>query len=156
MPKFMESQYQQSASEASLFSGTTGIISMLVGVLIGGFMIKKFKPRPRYLTAYMVLVEIFSVLGLFVSIFLGCDRIMMPGTTVNEDQTLNLYNECNADCGCTRRVFEPVCGADGVSTFFSPCFAGCPNMTGVTSTLIQPTISALSNATNFYEENQAS
>ncbi|GFR12858.1 solute carrier organic anion transporter family member 5A1 [Trichonephila clavata] len=149
MPKFMESQYQQSASEASLFSGTTGIISMLVGVLIGGFLIKKFKPRPRYLTAYMVLVEIFSVLGLFVSIFLGCDRIMMPGTTVNEDQTLNLYNECNAGCGCTRRVFEPVCGADGVSTFFSPCFAGCPNMTGVTSTLIQPTISTLSNTTIF-------
>ncbi|GFT22265.1 solute carrier organic anion transporter family member 4A1 [Nephila pilipes] len=149
MPKFMESQYQQSASEASLFSGTTGIISMLVGVLIGGFLIKKFKPRPRYLTGYMVLVEIFSVLGLFISIFLGCDRIMMPGTTANKDETLNLYNECNAGCGCTRKVFEPVCGADGVSTYFSPCFAGCPNMTGVISTLIQPTIDTLSNATIF-------
>ncbi|XP_055947690.1 solute carrier organic anion transporter family member 74D-like isoform X2 [Argiope bruennichi] len=149
MPKFMESQYQQSASEASLFSGATGILSMLLGVLLGGFLIKKFKPRPRYLTGYMVLVEIFSVFGLFVSIFLGCDRILMPGTSVNEDQTLNLYNECNAGCGCTRRVFEPVCGPDGVSSFFSPCFAGCPNTTGMISSIIQPTITSASNATIF-------
>ncbi|GBL94482.1 Solute carrier organic anion transporter family member 3A1 [Araneus ventricosus] len=149
MPKFMESQYQQSASEASLFSGATGILSMLLGVLIGGFLIKKFKPRPRYLTGYMVLVEIFSVLGLFISIFLGCDRVIMPGTSVNGDETLNLYNECNAGCGCTRKVFEPVCGPDGVSSFFSPCFAGCPNTTGMISSLLQPTITSLTNATVF-------
>ncbi|CAL1277922.1 unnamed protein product [Larinioides sclopetarius] len=149
MPKFMESQYQQSASEASLFSGATGILSMLLGVLLGGFLIKKFKPRPRYLTGYMVVVEIFSVIGLFISIFLGCDKIIMPGTSVNEDQTLNLYNECNAGCGCTRKVFEPVCGPDGVSSFFSPCFAGCPNTTGMITSMIQPTITSLTNATVF-------
>ncbi|GIY31411.1 solute carrier organic anion transporter family member 5A1 [Caerostris extrusa] len=149
MPKFMEAQYQQSASEASLFSGTTGIVSMLVGVLLGGFLIKKFQPRPRYLTGYMVLVEIFSVFGLFISIFLGCDRILMPGTSIKEDQTLNLYNECNFHCGCTEKIFEPVCGPDGVSTYFSPCFAGCPNMTGMTPALNQSIISTVSNATIF-------
>ncbi|KAG8187160.1 hypothetical protein JTE90_020037 [Oedothorax gibbosus] len=151
MPKFMEAQYQQSASDASLFSGATGIVSMLVGILLGGFLIKKYKPRPRFLTGYMVFVEIFSVLGLFLSIFLGCDSIQMPGTTVTPQETLNLYNECNADCGCTARVFEPVCGPDGVSTFFSPCFAGCPNMTGLTSPMVTTTATAMTmtNATVF-------
>ncbi|KFM75768.1 Solute carrier organic anion transporter family member 5A1, partial [Stegodyphus mimosarum] len=151
MPKFMEAQYQQSASDASLFSGATGIISMLVGILLGGFMIKKYKPRPRYLTAYMVIVEIFSVIGLMISIFLGCPPLQLPGTSVNKDETLTLYNECNAACGCTRRVFEPVCGADGVSTFFSPCFAGCPNLTGLLPSLTTSTVSTIANSTAFQD-----
>lgn len=149
MPKFMESQYQTSASDASLFSGTTGILSMLLGILLGGFVIMKYKPRPRYLTGYMVLVEIFSVLGLLISIFLGCPPVSMPVTHFNTDETLNLYNECNVGCSCTRRVFEPVCGADGTSTFFSPCFAGCPNLTGILSAAVTSNISAISNKTVF-------
>ncbi|XP_015911105.1 solute carrier organic anion transporter family member 74D isoform X1 [Parasteatoda tepidariorum] len=151
MPKFMESQYHQSASDASLFSGATGIISMLLGILIGGFLIKKYKPRPKYLTGYMVLVEVFSVIGLLVSIFLGCSQIQMPGTTLNPDKSLSLYNECNAGCSCTRRVFEPVCGSDGVSTFFSPCFAGCPNTTGLNFPPVTAVPTTAMNTTIFHD-----
>lgn len=59
---------------------------MLLGILLGGFVIMKYKPRPRYLTGYMVLVEIFSVVGLFISIFLGCPPISMSGTNLNADE----------------------------------------------------------------------
>ena len=64
-------------------------------------------------------------------------------------RTLNLYNECNVGCSCTRRVFEPVCAADGTSTYFSPCFAGCPNLTGIltTATSVASTLSPISNRT---------
>lgn len=73
----------------------------------------------------------------------------MPGTSVTNDETLNLYNECNAGCGCTRVVFEPVCGADGISTFFSPCFAGCPNLTRLSSSVVSSAVSNVSNSKVF-------
>ncbi len=36
----------------------------------------------------------------------------------------SLLASCNADCNCTSTIFEPVCGADGL-TYFSPCRASC-------------------------------
>ena len=35
-----------------------------------------------------------------------------------------LLSSCNFDCNCTSTIFEPVCGADGIS-YFSPCRGGC-------------------------------
>ena len=35
-----------------------------------------------------------------------------------------LLSSCNNDCMCNSSIFEPVCGADGL-TYFSPCRAGC-------------------------------
>ncbi|XP_067138878.1 solute carrier organic anion transporter family member 74D-like isoform X2 [Centruroides vittatus] len=131
MPKYMESQYRQSASSASLFSGSTSIIAMVIGILLGGAVIRKFQPRARYLTAYMIFVDIFAMFGLLINMLIGCSPPTMSGTTQINKQ-IELYNECNANCGCTRHIFEPVCGSDNQSTFFSPCFAGC---TGINDTL---------------------
>lgn len=33
--------------------------------------------------------------------------------------------ECNKDCQCTRQTFQPVCGSDNKTNYFSPCYAGC-------------------------------
>ena len=32
---------------------------------------------------------------------------------------------CNEKCFCSAKVFEPICGPDGSTNYFSPCFAGC-------------------------------
>lgn len=135
MPKYMESQYRQSASSASLFSGSTSIIAMIIGILLGGAIIRKFQPRPRYLIAYMIFVDCFAVFGLLTNMLIGCPAPYMSGTK-RVDNEIQLYNECNSHCGCTRHVFEPICGSDEQSTFFSPCFAGC---TGINDTL-QPNV----------------
>ncbi|XP_013793841.2 solute carrier organic anion transporter family member 4C1-like, partial [Limulus polyphemus] len=136
MPKYMENQFRQSASTASLFSGATSILTMLVGIMLGGAVIRKFKPRPRYLTGYMVGVEFFSLAGLFASMFIGCPSLDMAGTTLVGNE-LNLNNECNNGCGCTQHVFEPICGPDGHSNYFSPCFAGCKALNNTDENLVR-------------------
>lgn len=37
---------------------------------------------------------------------------------------LNLTAACNAECGCLRETYSPVCGSDDVM-YYSPCHAGC-------------------------------
>uniref|UniRef100_A0A8V5H5A5 Uncharacterized protein n=1 Tax=Melopsittacus undulatus TaxID=13146 RepID=A0A8V5H5A5_MELUD len=39
----------------------------------------------------------------------------------------NLTAPCNANCGCSRSIYYPVCGRDEVQ-YFSPCFAGCASL----------------------------
>ncbi|XP_076326319.1 solute carrier organic anion transporter family member 74D-like [Tachypleus tridentatus] len=155
LPKYMENQFRQSASTASFFSGTTSILTMLVGILLGGAMIRRFKPRPRYLTGYMVGVEFFSLAALFASMFIGCPSLDMAGSTAVGNQ-LNLNNECNSGCGCTQRVFEPICGPDGHSNYFSPCFAGCKGLNNTDENLIFTQCTCLLNETvNQYQSGDA-
>jgi len=40
---------------------------------------------------------------------------------------VNLSARCNIDCHCMSDVFEPICGADNL-IYFSPCYAGCHNI----------------------------
>ncbi|CAG2112892.1 unnamed protein product, partial [Medioppia subpectinata] len=62
--------------------------------------------------------------------FMGCDNPMMAETKLI-DNKLSLMSTCNGDCRCTTRTFQPVCGADGFSNYFNPCFAGCTHEMGL-------------------------
>lgn len=125
MPRYMEHHYKQSASGASFFSGSTSIVTMIVGIMLGGIVISRFRPKPRTLTGYMVIISLFSLFAMFSAIFLPCPQVKIAGSPSPVSRTLNLVNECNEVCECTRKVYQPVCGPDGETTFFSPCFAGC-------------------------------
>ena len=35
---------------------------------------------------------------------------------------------CNEKCLC-KAAFDPVCGEDNITTYYSPCFAGCERST---------------------------
>lgn len=133
VPRYVETQYGQAASEANLFSGPTGIFATQVGIMIGAIIIHKFRPRAKYLTYYLLSVEFFSLITFLVAMVLGCPGLNMPDTSLL-DSKLNLQNHCNTDCKCTTNVFEPVCAADGKSTYFSPCFAGCSSYNGTVYT----------------------
>jgi hypothetical protein len=55
-----------------LFSGAVGIICSALGVVTSGVVISKFKPRPRYLAIWNVIVEALDVIGHFCYGFLSC------------------------------------------------------------------------------------
>ncbi|XP_062525451.1 solute carrier organic anion transporter family member 2B1 isoform X2 [Bombyx mori] len=69
-----------------------------------------------------------GVVAVFVAIFfvvlasLGCDT----GTLAGLDEEY-VQPECSQQCGCNsaRYGFSPVCGLDTLTTYFSPCHAGC-------------------------------
>ncbi|GFS32140.1 solute carrier organic anion transporter family member 4C1 [Nephila pilipes] len=124
MPKYMESQYQKSASSASLFSGTVTMIAMVIGVFLGGYCIHKIKPRPRFLMGYMLFIEIFAGGVLLSAFFMGCES-----TKISQNNSA-LYSPelqvCSQSCNCSSHNFQPICDINGI-VHFSPCSAGCHN-----------------------------
>ncbi|CAG2168882.1 unnamed protein product, partial [Oppiella nova] len=129
-PKYLESQFRKTSSEASLITGTVGMITGAFGVIVGSVIISRYQPKPKYLIIYMVALNYISSASMFGMWFMGCDNPLMAETQLI-DNKLNLVSECNTDCGCSTRTYQPVCGADGLSNYFSPCHAGCTHEIGL-------------------------
>ena len=60
---------------------------------------------------------------------LGCDSFHVYGTHSKETEAITFNNlTCNSHCDCSSTQYDPICSADGVTVFFSPCQAGCTGM----------------------------
>ncbi|XP_014246660.1 solute carrier organic anion transporter family member 5A1 isoform X2 [Cimex lectularius] len=125
MPKYIETMYKQSASSASLITGTVGLVFSACGILISGLVITKFRPKARSLALWNVIVGAISVLGLISYAFLGCYTADPQGVTRGVGDSTSIQ-QCSADCYCDYVKYTPVC-AHGES-FISPCHAGCRNV----------------------------
>lgn len=144
--KYLETTYRISAAATSRYLGVASLLPMAIGMLCGGCILTRFKPKAKAFFIFIFLVEFVSVFTLGSGLFLSCDPIRLRGQSV-EDTGAGIYalNEsCNADCHCTTRVFSPLCDRSTGTTYFSPCHAGCTssfNSTlssdGVASTIYQ-------------------
>lgn len=125
--KYIENQYTRSAAKASFFSGSTTVVGIAIGNVIGGLIIWFFKPGPRKLVIFVSVLGLFSWVGMLSGLGFGCPRRTFHGLdTLGADADISAAGAvCTKDCGCTMRVFQPVCGADNVTNYFSPCYAGC-------------------------------
>uniref|UniRef100_A0A8D8WWD8 Solute carrier organic anion transporter family member n=1 Tax=Cacopsylla melanoneura TaxID=428564 RepID=A0A8D8WWD8_9HEMI len=132
MPKYLEAQFQLSASEASIYTGLVGLSCSALGVLVSGAIISKFKPSPRILSAWNVIVEMIDALGHFAFTFMGCPDLNFHGQprTDNSGLMWDTVTSCNVGCNCSSFIeYSPVCSVNGNTTFFSSCHAGCTNLT---------------------------
>ncbi|CAG2109750.1 unnamed protein product, partial [Medioppia subpectinata] len=121
--KYIESEYKTSASTANLFSGIIGVIPTATGIFLGGLFIRKFLPGPRLLTSLITIVELFAVMGMLSALFLGCPQSQFAGT--HHNSRFDMQSMCNDNCFCSETKFQPICGPDNKTNYFSPCFAGC-------------------------------
>lgn len=71
-PKYIETQYKQTASTASFYTGSIALIFSAMGILISGFVISKYKPKARSLALWNVFVGALSVVGIIIYAYLGC------------------------------------------------------------------------------------
>ena len=82
LPKYLETQFSLSKSEASMVAGGTAIPGACLGILLGGFLLKKFSPGPRAALQLVLGLNVacFACYGLIL--FLGCSNTPMAGVTV--------------------------------------------------------------------------
>ncbi|XP_025419065.1 solute carrier organic anion transporter family member 5A1-like isoform X2 [Sipha flava] len=132
MPKYMETQFRQTAAKSNFASGAIGILSSGLGVITSGMIISKFKPPPRSLALWNFVSQSLEVIGHLLYISLGCTMDNLHGQW-NSDRTWNLTMDCNADCNCGQSMrYNPICSFDRSTTFYSPCYAGCAQESTVT------------------------
>uniref|UniRef100_A0A3Q3WX46 Solute carrier organic anion transporter family member n=1 Tax=Mola mola TaxID=94237 RepID=A0A3Q3WX46_MOLML len=135
-PKFLESQFSLSASEAATWFGYIVVPAGGGGTFIGGYIVKRLNMRCRGIIRFCMICAAVSLLTTCVFL-LDCPNMPMAGVTapylsgLTEERRLDhsaleatLTVDCNAGCSCVREVYAPVCGADGMM-YYSPCHAGC-------------------------------
>ena len=102
------------------FSGGIGTVPKAVGLLLSGWVISKWKFSARTLSGWNVVLGAITFCVLLGFGNVGCPSAPIPigGSDL----------KCNTDCGCTQRT-TPICAKDGLTSFYSPCTAGCRNST---------------------------
>ncbi|XP_024415679.2 solute carrier organic anion transporter family member 4A1 isoform X1 [Desmodus rotundus] len=128
-PKFLESQFSLSASEAATLFGYLVVPAGGGGTFLGGFFVNKLKLRGSSVIKFCLACSLTSLLATLV-FFTHCPNVPMAGVTAHYNGStlpegrLELMAACNANCSCQAEHYSPVCGSDGLM-YFSPCHAGC-------------------------------
>ncbi|XP_023574718.1 solute carrier organic anion transporter family member 1B1-like [Octodon degus] len=128
--KYMEQQFGYSISQSNMLGAIT-IPIMVIGTMLGGFLIKKFKMTVVGIAKFALLSSVMSFLCQVSYLLLMCDGKSVAGLTLAYDgisplpsQADRLLPHCNSHCHCDESQWEPVCGDNGI-TYLSPCLAGC-------------------------------
>ncbi|NWY46779.1 SO2B1 protein, partial [Sylvia atricapilla] len=134
MGKFLERQFSLTASLANMIIGAVNIPGAMVGIVVGGAILKRFQMSLRQCSALCVLGMLLCLLTAFPLLFLGCPTQRVAGVTYwDRYQGLGTgwghtpATDCSAQCHCSQRGFNPICGSDGVE-YISPCSAGCSDV----------------------------
>uniref|UniRef100_UPI00358F6865 solute carrier organic anion transporter family member 4A1-like n=1 Tax=Myxine glutinosa TaxID=7769 RepID=UPI00358F6865 len=134
-PKFLESQFNLSASRAATIFGYLVLPAGGGGTFLGGFVVNRFKLSCQDIIRFcacFAFVCLFCILVFLVQ----CPNAPFAGITVSYQANSSfrqhdnssfvdpLVSSCNTNCSCTHSTYNPVCGTDQI-TYYSPCHAGC-------------------------------
>ena len=123
LPKYLEYHFRRKASTAGSLGGITKTMAGMIGNLVMGIVMTRFKIHARKLSAYNVLVGVLSIAVFISFIFLPC-----PSTLNSE--LLEPDFQCNQNCQCESVPVELLCIDDKELRFSSPCHLGCTSKNG--------------------------
>ncbi|XP_028823568.1 solute carrier organic anion transporter family member 2B1 isoform X1 [Denticeps clupeoides] len=115
MAKFIENQFSQSASVSNMLIGGIDIPSAMLGILLGGVIMRRVALTVRGSALMCSVVVFISILTAIPLLFLGCSTPDIYGVT-------KILAPGNSSC--SEEAFNPVCSSNQVE-FRSPCHAGC-------------------------------
>ncbi|XP_057381266.1 solute carrier organic anion transporter family member 74D-like isoform X1 [Daphnia carinata] len=128
LPKYFEHEFRLSKSNAAMYSGLSGNVTMIFGVLLSGYLMKKYHPSSGQVAAIVAVSKYVYAFGLLLIMLLSDCNFMsdLPGS-LQMNGSLKLDTECNDSCNCGTVQFLPICfrGTSHQQTYFSPCYAGC-------------------------------
>ncbi|XP_027752513.1 solute carrier organic anion transporter family member 4C1 [Empidonax traillii] len=127
LPKFIENQFGKTSSFSATLGGLVLVPAAVLGQVISGILVSKCKMNLRSIIKFMISTCSVALLLNTVFLFAKCRNEPFAGVSETYNGTGTLHNltaPCNANCGCLRSMYYPVCGRDRVQ-YFSPCFAGC-------------------------------
>ncbi|NXY89073.1 SO1B1 protein, partial [Alcedo cyanopectus] len=114
----------------------------ILGMFLGGFLIKKFKLHITEMTKFACITFIAAYLLNLLYFTCGCEVLQVAGLTAPYSGLKQLSSHktsfmasCNADCGCKMDQWDPVCGDNGI-TYMTACFAGCKSSTGTGKNMV--------------------
>ncbi|KAM4820459.1 LOW QUALITY PROTEIN: solute carrier organic anion transporter family member 1A2 [Thomomys bottae] len=136
MPKYLEQQYGKSTSDAIFLIGIYNLPPICIGYIVGGLIMKKFKITVKQAAHIGCWLSVLEYLLYFFSFLMTCDNSPVAGITTSYEgipQGLHSGNEvlaeCNTNCHCPTKIWDPVCGDNGLS-YMSACVAGCQTSIG--------------------------
>ncbi|XP_064488441.1 solute carrier organic anion transporter family member 74D-like [Ornithodoros turicata] len=128
LPKYLESQFQQTETNANMIVGFAGILVMGVGIFASGTFMRKFKPNARFVAKWIALSALAYSIGMAILMWVGCPLGDYVGLNAHNKDATYMAASCNSSCECKTGLFSPVCH-DRV-TYLSPCLAGCAKASG--------------------------
>uniref|UniRef100_A0A673LLN8 Solute carrier organic anion transporter family member n=1 Tax=Sinocyclocheilus rhinocerous TaxID=307959 RepID=A0A673LLN8_9TELE len=119
-----------------MFIGIMNLPAVALGIITGGFIMKKFKLNVLGATKICTGTSLLAFSSLLIQYFLQCDNSQVAGLTVSYHgapqvsyQQNTLISSCNMGCSCSLKHWDPICASNGL-TYASPCLAGCQTSTG--------------------------
>ena len=102
MPKYLEFQFNLTASHAAMLVGAVVVPAGAAGTLLGGFLLKKFNlNRVGAIKLYMVCQLI--ILPLYFGFLFNCPTPSIAGVNVPypNDTVIQKLSQCNTNCDCS-------------------------------------------------------
>uniref|UniRef100_A0A803WDI8 Solute carrier organic anion transporter family member n=1 Tax=Ficedula albicollis TaxID=59894 RepID=A0A803WDI8_FICAL len=135
-PKFMEQQFNVSVAKAIFLIGVVLLPVTILGMFLGGFLIKKFKLHITEMAKFACITFLVAYLLNLLYFTCSCEVLQVAGLTApysgikHISSSKHIYvASCNAECSCKVDQWDPVCGDNGI-TYMTACFAGCKSSSG--------------------------
>lgn len=127
LPKFLERQFSVTASFANLLLGALTIPLAIVGIVLGGVLVKRLHLSPMQCSVLCLLGSLLCMVLSLPLFFIGCSTHQIAGITQNlgAQPEPSLFPGCAEPCSCQSDDFNPVCDTSAHVEYITPCHAGC-------------------------------
>uniref|UniRef100_A0A2I3N9Z8 Solute carrier organic anion transporter family member n=2 Tax=Cercopithecinae TaxID=9528 RepID=A0A2I3N9Z8_PAPAN len=127
LPKFLERQFSITASYANLLIGCLSFPSVIVGIVVGGVLVKRLHLGPVGCGALCLLGMLLCLFFSLPLFFIGCPSHQIAGIThqTSAQPGPELFPSCMEVCSCPSDGFNPVCDPSTRVEYITPCHAGC-------------------------------